>query len=188
MVILFLGPSGSGKDTQAELLIKFIPDSIVLSTGAILREAVKLGSPDAEEISNCLKEGKWVPDEIVYRTVTYSLKNINASNIFFTGAVRTKEQVPLFDESLAQVGKKLDIVFNLDISDEEAIRRLLSRNREDDTIELIKNRLEEYHTNQDPIIEIYKDRGILEVINGERSISEIQEEIRNFLQKKHEST
>lgn len=186
MEILFLGASGSGKDTQAEQLLEVLSDSIIFSTGEMFRGLENDKSERAQTALSYVRSGKWVPDKIVYELLGEKLLEITANNIIFTGAVRTQDQVPLLEATLERINRSLDVVFYIQISDTEAIKRLLLRKRADDTEEIIKSRLEEFHTNNDPIVEIYKQKGILEVIDGERSVEAIQADIRSLLKNKYE--
>lgn len=188
MEILFLGPSGSGKDTQAELLLEVLSDTIVFSTGEMFRKLEGDTSERAVKALDYMNKGLWVPDDLVYELLEEKLTEITTNNIIFTGAVRTPAQVPLFENALNRSNRGLEVVFYVEISDDEAMRRLLLRNRGDDTEELIKNRLKEFHTNNDPIVEAYKQKGILETINGERPIEAIQADIRSLLKSKYELT
>jgi adenylate kinase len=189
MTILFIGASGSGKDTQAELLAQRIGNAIVVSTGEILRNTIKEGRGSlAEEIRLYIDKGFFVPDALVYKVLGEYLKKHSKENIFLTGAVRTLAQIPLLDSQLRELGEKVDATFYLDLSRDEAVRRMLLRSRDDDTIDKINNRLDEFEKHIDPILGEYEKRGLLFRLDGERTIEEIHKEILNIIKKEFDIT
>lgn len=167
MKILLIGPQGSGKSTQAKLLAEDLRLPY-LSTGDIFREM-------GEEIKQILDQGKLVDDQTTSKIVEEKLKESKYQNGFiFDGYPRTLEQIRLFDPGL-------DKVIYLDLPDQEATKRLLARGREDDTKELIAERLRNYHLQTDPILDYYKKKGILSSVDGMGSIKEIQSRIRTIV-------
>jgi adenylate kinase len=165
MRILFIGAQGSGKSTQAKLLAQFLGLPYI-STGDIFRQM-------QGEIKQILDQGKLVDDQTTSKIVEEKLKNPEYSNGFiFDGYPRTLEQIRLFDPGF-------DKVIYLDLPDEKASERLLARGREDDTKELIAERLKHYHGQTDPILDFYEQKGILVSISGEGSIEEIAQKIRD---------
>lgn len=164
--ILFLGPPGSGKSTQAKLLAKYLKLPVV-STGDIFRQL-----PEVREI---LQEGKLVDDWFSAEIVRKRLNEKDCqSGFMLDGYPRTLEQVKIFDP-------KFDIVFYLSLPVEVAISRLLKRGRKDDTREAIKKRLDLYHQKTKPLLDYYQDLGILKKINAAGSIAAIQKAIRSKL-------
>ena len=167
MKILFIGPQGSGKSTQGKLLAQFLGLPYI-STGDIFRQ-------DRGEIKQILDQGKLVDDQTTSKIVKEKLKELRYANGFvFDGYPRTLEQVRLFDPGY-------DEVISLEISDDIATERLLARGREDDTKELIAERLKNYHLQTDPMLDFYKQKGILTQIDGLGNIEEIQKKIRDLV-------
>lgn len=171
MKILFIGPQGSGKSTQGNLLAQYL-NLEYISTGDIFR---KLGQDNSEEgwvVKQILDSGRLVDDQTTAKLVEKRIKGIDAQDGFIMdGYPRTLEQIKLFDPGF-------DKVFLLELSDEEALKRLLERGREDDTKDLILERLRIYHQLTDPILDYYRNIGLLEIIDGGGSIEEIQDNLR----------
>ncbi len=162
--ILFLGVQGSGKSTQGKLVASFLGLPYI-STGDIFRGM-------KGEIKQILDQGKLVDDQTTARIVEEKLQGEEYKNGFiFDGYPRTMEQIKLFDPGF-------DKVIQLDLSDKEATKRLLARAREDDTKDVITERLRNYHLQEDPISDHYRQKGILKQIDGLGSIEEIQQRIK----------
>lgn len=167
MKILLIGPQGSGKSTQGKLLAQFLGLPYI-STGDLFRE---MGG----EIKQILDQGKLVDDQTTAKIVEAKLNGEEYRNGFILdGYPRTMEQIKLFDPGF-------DKVIYLDLSDKEATKRLLVRGREDDTEELIAERLRNYHRQTDPISDYYRQKEILKQIDGLGSIEEIQQRIRGVV-------
>ncbi|MBI3109738.1 nucleoside monophosphate kinase [Candidatus Daviesbacteria bacterium] len=165
--ILFLGAQGSGKSTQGKLLAQFLGLPYI-STGDIFRAMTG-------EIKQILDQGKLVDDQTTSKIVEEKLREEEYRNGFILdGYPRTMEQIKLFDPGF-------DKVIYLDLSDEEATRRLLARAREDDTAELIAERLRNYHQQTDPVLDYYQQKGMLKQIDGLSSIDRVQQRIRDAI-------
>lgn len=174
MKILIVGPVGSGKTTQAKLLADYlgIPS---LGMGQVLREMAKENSPQGQSLKEDLDKGKLADDAIVAKIARERIAEEDCQNGFiFDGYPRSLTQIKLFDPGY-------DRVFYLDISDTVAEQRLLARGRDDDTPEIIKERLRIYHQETEPLLEFFEKQGILQKIDGGGTIEEIQERIRQNL-------
>lgn len=185
MKLLFMGPPGAGKGTQAKIICDDynIPQ---ISTGEILRAAVKNGTELGRQAQEFMNAGKLVPDEVVIGIVRERIKEPDASKGYILdGFPRTIEQARALDSMLEEMGQQLDVALNLDVPDEELIKRLLDRaqkdGRKDDTEPVIKNRLKVYNDQTHPLIEYYSKNGLLRSINGLGSMEEITARIRSTL-------
>lgn len=173
-----MGPSGSGKDTQTDL----IEDRFNIrqfSTGDMLRAEAAKDTEKGNKIKKYLEEGKWVPTEITYELLEEKFLNgeIPHDNIMLNGVVRIPNQVEKLDKILAKFGKTLDVVISFTLEEEEAIQRMLGRGRQDDKVENIRSRLKEYDQYFDPIFSAYRDRGILKEIDAGGTIEGVHKKV-----------
>jgi adenylate kinase len=177
MNLIILGPPGSGKSTQAELLEEElgIPH---FQTGDLFYYLSQEDSPKGREIKKIMEGGGLIDDEFVLRTVEKQLKGEQYQKGFILdGTPRSVWQA----ENLKV---KVDRVIYLKVSDEENIKRLVKRGRRDtDSPEVIKKRLRVYHRETEPILVYYRKQGILEEVDGERPINEIFQGILKRLKK-----
>ncbi len=174
MKILLIGPQGSGKSTQAKLLSEFLKIPHI-NTGEIFRSIASQDTEEGKRVKAILDEGKLINDQTVSGLAKERLSEADCQNGFILdGYPRNMEQVRLFAPGFDQI-------FYLKLSDKEIMERLLKRGREDDTVESIQTRLNLYREQTQPLLDYYKDRGILTEINGEQGINEVQTNIRNAL-------
>lgn len=174
MKILLIGPQGSGKSTQAELLAEYLGIPRI-STGDIFRQLKQENTEEGRRIRQILDTGKLVDDITTAEMVKKKVSEENFKNGFvMDGYPRTLEQLKMFDP-------RFDKVIYLKVTDEIVLERLTDRGREDDTEELVKTRLDLYHQHTQPILDFYKQAGILLEINGKGKIEEIQDEIKKYL-------
>lgn len=174
MKILFVGPQGSGKSTQAKLLSEYLKVPYI-STGDIFRDVSKKDTEDGKRIKQILESGGLVDDQTTSEIVEQRVHQPDCQGGYILdGYPRNLEQVRLFDPGF-------DKVVDLRLSDEEATKRLLARGREDDTEESIAQRLRLYHEQTDPLLDYYQKANILEVIDGQGTIDDIQQTIREKL-------
>ncbi len=171
MKILLIGPQGSGKSTQADLLSQFL-NIPKISTGDIFRKLSQEESLEAQRVKTILSEGKLVDDETTAAIVQKRLgENDCQSGFILDGYPRNIRQAEIFNPDF-------DKVFYLNVPDEEVIKRLMSRGRADDTPKLIKTRLYLYHEQTKPLLDYYRKQNKLNEIDGIGSIEKIQDELR----------
>jgi adenylate kinase len=186
-LFLIIGAPGSGKTTDAQLINEKHSDKIAhYSTGDLLRAEVASGSDLGKEIDNFVSNGNLVPLNIVINTIVTAIKNCDLDVVLIDGFPRSVEQMTALDEFLAKEDSvELTSVIEVEVSEEVAKDRVLGRARgADDNVEVFNNRMKVY---TDPLADIqkfYTDKGILKVINGERTIEEIVDEMDAYVQSK----
>ena len=184
--ILLLGPQGSGKGTQA----KRIADEFGLAriaSGEMLRDAIAAETPLGLEVKPIVERGELVPDELMIGLIRERLDDEDTLEGFILdGFPRTMAQAEALDAMLAEIGRELDIVFELQVDDDVAVERLAKRadeeGRTDDTPDAIARRLAEYHEKTEPLVGYYRLRGNLVGIHGDNPIDRVFAEIQEALQ------
>jgi adenylate kinase len=184
--ILLLGPQGAGKGTQGKLIAGEygVPH---VATGDILRAAMAAGTALGLKVKPIYDAGRLVPDELMIDLIRERLGEEDAREGFvLDGFPRTMPQAEALDEMLREIGKELDVVFELQVPDEIGRERMLRRaaeeGRADDTPEAIDNRLRIYHAETAPLVEYYRSRGHLVGIHAERPIPAVFAEIQRALE------
>ena len=182
-----MGPPGAGKGTQA----KFVADHFgipAISTGDIFRANVSQGTPLGVEAKRYMDAGEYVPDEITNQMVRNRIEEPDAMPGFLLdGYPRTIAQVETLDAALAARGTPLDVVLSLQADEDEVVARLLKRaeteGRADDNEDTIRVRLQVYADQTAPLLEIYRERGILVEVDGLGPIDEVSERLFDALDK-----
>ncbi len=181
--LILMGPPGSGKGTQGELLSSFcqIPR---ISPGDIFRAEIKAGSDLGNQVKAFSDSGRLVPDEVVIEMMRLRLSADDAKfGWILDGFPRTVVQAQSLDDLLKDMSQIYDYVINLEVADETLITRLKIRaeqdGRVDDSEDVIKNRLEEYHAKTKPLLNFYGAKVI--VIDGTSSLQEVTKEIQQRL-------
>jgi adenylate kinase len=183
MRLILLGPPGAGKGTQAlRLVAKY--GIVQLSTGEMLREAVKAGTPVGRQVKEMMASGGLVPDNIVVSLVGQRIEQPDARKGFILdGFPRTVPQAAALDRMLANNGLSLDAVVELRVDEDALVRRIEQRAaemkargealREDDNPEVLRNRLKAYRDQTAPLIAYYRQRGSLRTVNGMAAIPDV---------------
>jgi len=183
--IVLLGPPGSGKGTQSKFLVEKF-GFIQISTGDLLRDQVqKKDSSMGKEISEIMQNGELVPDEIVIKLIIEKITIYKEKNIIFDGFPRNINQAKVLDKSLEKISVSLDKAVFIDVDYEILKERIISRikesgdenKRSDDNIQTLVKRIDVYKKNTLPIVEYYREKGILSEINGMLKIEEVSQQI-----------
>ena len=186
MNILLLGPQGSGKGTQAKRIAEEYGLAHI-ATGDMLRAAIAAQTPLGRVVKPIVERGDLVPDELMVNLIRERLDDEDTREGFILdGFPRTMAQAEALDSMLSEIGRDLDIVFELQINDDVAVDRLGKRaveeGRTDDTPDAIARRLSEYHEKTEPLVGYYRLRGNLVGIHGNKPIDDVFSEIQEALQ------
>ena len=171
--LIFLGPPGAGKGTQAQTLSGNyqIPH---VSTGDILRAAVARKTSLGKQAKDYMDRGELVPDALILDLIQDRLSHDDTANGWILdGFPRNVNQAAFLEELLTKLAQNADGVLNLEVPDDILVERLLSRKRKDDNESTIRRRLEVYHQNTVPVIEFYQERKTLKTIDGDRTMEEV---------------
>ncbi|MBS0616718.1 MAG: adenylate kinase [Spirochaetes bacterium] len=182
MQLIFLGPPGAGKGTQAKIFLER-SGIVQISTGDILRVAVSAGTELGLKAKSFMDKGELVPDSVVIGIIEERIQESDCKKGFvLDGFPRTLEQAKALDGILDKLKIALNHVINFEVPDEELVKRLLGRaaaeGRSDDNPESIKNRLKVFKEKTQPLISYYAEKKILRNINGTGSTTEIAEKVK----------
>ncbi len=204
MRVIIMGPQGAGKGTQAAKLEEEL-GATHIETGDLVRSEIHSETELGQKIKEYSDKGELVPDEIIIEmTKPYLEEN---DSWILDGFPRNKEQAQALDEALNEIGEKVDKVIMLEASDEELVERLSGRRqseatgevyhvehnpppeegsdedpgpfvqREDDTEEAIRTRLENYHKQTEPLKDYYEEQGILITVDASQGMDEVTEDV-----------
>ena len=203
MNLIFLGAPGAGKGTQAEVVCKEL-NIPAISTGNMLREAVKNGTPAGLAAKAYMDRGDLVPDEVVIGILKDRIAEDDAKNGFILdGFPRTTAQAVALDDMLARLERPLDAALLVDVDPEVIIKRLTERRcckecgyigtaadatcpkcggemyqRDDDNETTVRNRLDVYAKSTSPLIDYYKGKGLLKSVDGDRPVDTVYVDVK----------
>ena len=209
MRLIFFGPPGAGKGTQAKKVAEKLAIEHI-STGDILREAVNKGNDLGKKVQVIIEKGELVPDEIMNELVKMKIKELNS--FILDGYPRTLEQAKSLDKILKELNKPIDAVVLIDVSEEEVVKRISSRRvcpncgrvynlitlkpkndeicdncgtkiiqRKDDREDIVRERYKIYQKTTYPVIEFYRKNNTIITIDGSKDVEEVTKELFNML-------
>jgi adenylate kinase len=185
MRILLLGPPGSGKGTQGKLLSERLGVPAI-STGDILRQAVREGTPLGRQAQAIMAKGELVPDDVIIGLIRERIARADARDGFILdGFPRTVPQAEALEKMLSGNGDGLSAVLNFSVPEPELVERMLERaraeGREDDRPETIRERLRVYREKTEPLIGYYKKKDLVADVAGVGTIPEIASRVESAL-------
>ncbi len=202
--VVFIGPPGCGKGTHADRLSEEY-GMIPISVGELLRKAVEAGTETGKRIADLMAQGLLVPDEIALEVVKDALEDHGDMNLLFDGFPRSVTQARHLDRLLPDFHRRVDAAVLFRVSDQEVIRRISGRRmdpatgkiyhiefnppppgiktvqRKDDREEVVRKRLDIYHSQTEPVTEYYRERGRLVEIDGEGTPDEVYSRLTEVL-------
>jgi adenylate kinase len=183
--VVFLGPPGAGKGTQARELAREWGVAHI-ATGDMLRNAIAAGTPLGRQAKGYYDRGELVPDALVIGMLGERLQAPDAARGFILdGFPRTIAQAEALERLVKDVGQDLDRVIFFDVSQPELLRRLTARRaveqRADDDEATVKNRLNVYAAQTEPLLQYYRNRSRLVAVSGEGAVETIRAAIRQAL-------
>lgn len=207
--LLFFGPPGAGKGTQAKRVAKEF-DVVHISTGDILRDAVSKGTELGKKAKAIMDRGELVSDEIMNSLVKEKLEELDS--FILDGYPRTLDQAKFLDQATKELKKEIDAAVLIDVSEEEIVKRISNRRvcpncgkvynlitlkpkedekcdvcgtkliqRDDDKEEVVRERYKVYKKNTEPVIEYYRKNNKIITIDGAQNIEDVTKELFNIL-------
>tara|TARA_Y100001968_G_scaffold122606_1_gene111557 strand:+ start:3883 stop:4431 length:549 start_codon:yes stop_codon:yes gene_type:complete len=177
--LLFLGPPGAGKGTQASILSSN-NDLLHLSTGDLLRAEVSAGTDLGKKAGLIMNKGELVSDSIVLSIVQKNLSG-QIKGWLLDGFPRNLLQAKSLEPLLEEISQPIEAVILIETSDEVLVQRLLERGRTDDNEKVIRNRLEIYRDKTAPLINFYDSKGLLKSVKGDDEVNIVANRIQKAL-------
>lgn len=176
MQLILFGPPGIGKGTQSALLVKRLGLKHI-STGDLLRGAMRAGTALGQQAQAFMDEGRLVPGSLVRGIANERLAEIGYDSVILDGYPRTVEQAEWVDEDFAAAGFPITVVVSLTGDDEVIVRRLATRGRPDDAPEIVRHRLAVYQEETAPVEDHYREAGLLVTVDGVGDVEDVYDRI-----------
>ncbi len=185
MNIILFGPPGAGKGTQSKYLVNKLK-AFQISTGDILREEIKKNSDIGKSITNDMKDGKFISDDIVNKLIENLISDPQKKNkLIFDGYPRSLSQAKNLEVFLQNSNQNIDLILFLNVDKETILKRLEKRkiieNRSDDNSDTIVKRYEKYMETTKPVLNFYSKNPNFKEIDGGLEIEEITRKIDAFI-------
>ena len=184
-IVLLMGPPGAGKGTQASRLAAE-RGLTKLSTGDMLRDHVARGTELGQRAQTFMDAGDLVPDDVIIGMVSATFEEAPAMRFLLDGFPRTPGQAAALDALLAEHGARITAAIVLDVDDEELVRRLLGRaeeeGRSDDSEDVIRNRMDVYRRQTQPLLDYYDGQRSLRRVDGSGDMETITARMRDVLE------
>ncbi len=185
---IIFGPPGSGKGTQSVKIAEKY-NLAHISTGEIFRKNIREKTELGLKVQSIIEKGELVPDELLVAILEDAIdQHTGVDGFVFDGFPRTTQQAKDLEVILKKRNDDVSMVLALEVNDEEIVDRLLKRaeleGRKDDNREVIENRIRVYNNQTQPLIDFYKDKGLLVSVNGIGSIDEIFNKICELIESK----
>ena len=187
MNVILFGAPGAGKGTQANFLINEF-DLTQISTGDMLREAVKSKTELGKKVETIMANGDLVPDDIIFSLISNRLNNQDTKNGFILdGFPRTIKQAIDLDNILNKLDIHIDKVIEISVDENILLKRITKRaleskvSRDDDNSEILKNRIVVYKKDTLPVLEYYKNLNKLHSIDGMQNVEDVSKDIQEIL-------
>lgn len=179
--VILLGPPGAGKGTQAARISERLGVPAI-STGEIFRSNITEGTELGQRAQAYMERGEFVPDSVTNPMVRARLSAPDtAPGFLLDGYPRTLDQAHVLRDMLADLGRTLDLVLEIEVDEDEVVERMLKRaeelHRADDTEPVMRHRLEVYHAQTEPMATYYADQDLLEVVDGIGTVDEVSARI-----------
>ena len=185
MNIILFGPPGAGKGTQSKYLVNKL-NAFQISTGDLLREEIKKNSDIGKAITNDMKNGKFISDDIVNKLIENLISDPQKKNkLIFDGYPRSLSQAKNLEVLLKNSNQSIDLILFLNVDKEIILKRLEKRktieNRSDDETDTIVRRYEKYMETTQPVLNFYSDNPNFKEVDGSMQIEEITKKIDTFI-------